>query len=689
MVLTPQFTVSQTDELVVVKIVVPFIRVSAAEIISEGCNFSFYCKPYILKLTFPELLQDGEDAHRAIYDPDDNNGTLTIEMKKQTVGMYFPDLDLITKLIKTRKVTEMTPDVHDIELLHNENFVEGEEEESNTVNDNLLNWTNRNSYGFNGQYRHVFNNLREMMFGVLEVNEPDKYSAKQRYQQRIAQEYTDFDAARYLGDLLDGEQDPLYSQMMEYKPFWIIAWENFQLESQSSEKQLSPEAVRASTPSFVFEEFENEILRNKLKNKEYLLSPGSNDEMELLVNMIDILFALCYDFRMTEGESNNESPANVVRLSRQLSWLDSYLPAEEFMGSEPFDGKAIEKLCLQLITLCMRRVLVYPYLRLWKLGRKILADVARILLLGKRYILKCFLRLFHILERTDSHYLLNKIFVQDYCVWLQSVSDSTVKQLAKAFNNAKNVFEQSEKGKAGKRWVGFHIPELDQFGQTLLKFDQDESSSTEEPDEIPEEFLDYSDIFESSEPELSYLHVSAHVVDESQQESLSAALTESNIESTRAELQAMLLSPSSKASVDTSKQVNRVLIEEVDGNKGQNEDANEEMTFLPRKIEAIGPSSVDSELSMNPSVSEEIQRAMLQHFTQDDSADHSEERAVEEMIFTSLQTELTGERPQPLTEEDVKQLFAAPSSAPTRKSAKTVLIEEISSSTFENTNEEN
>lgn len=46
---TPRFTVSQTEFAVLVCIKVPHIRVGGAETHVDGKEFSFYCKPYLLR----------------------------------------------------------------------------------------------------------------------------------------------------------------------------------------------------------------------------------------------------------------------------------------------------------------------------------------------------------------------------------------------------------------------------------------------------------------------------------------------------------------------------------------------------------------------------------------------------------------------------------------------------------------
>lgn len=46
---TPRFSVSQTHDAVVVCIKVPHVRVGNAETHVDGLEFSFFCKPYLLR----------------------------------------------------------------------------------------------------------------------------------------------------------------------------------------------------------------------------------------------------------------------------------------------------------------------------------------------------------------------------------------------------------------------------------------------------------------------------------------------------------------------------------------------------------------------------------------------------------------------------------------------------------------
>ncbi|CAN0180364.1 unnamed protein product, partial [Discosporangium mesarthrocarpum] len=91
-----------TDELVVVAIRVPHVRVSNAESHVQGREFTFYCKPYLLKLIFPHDLVEDDVRCRAVYDPSMDDGTVTVHLPKAEAGQYFEDLDLTTKLLQPR-----------------------------------------------------------------------------------------------------------------------------------------------------------------------------------------------------------------------------------------------------------------------------------------------------------------------------------------------------------------------------------------------------------------------------------------------------------------------------------------------------------------------------------------------------------------------------------------------------------
>jgi hypothetical protein len=78
---------------------------------------------------------------------------------------------------------------------------------------------------------------------------------------------------------------------------------------------------------------------------------------------------------------------------------------------------------------CLRRALVFPYLRRWDLALLCLTDVAAMYLRGRRVALRSLLRVRNVLARDEARYLLNALFVDDYCGWLQAIPDALLAAL--------------------------------------------------------------------------------------------------------------------------------------------------------------------------------------------------------------------------------------------------------------------
>lgn len=79
----------------------------------------------------------------------------------------------------------------------------------------------------------------------------------------------------------------------------------------------------------------------------------------------------------------------------------------------------------------VRRSLCYPLVRHYGLALAVLADVALLLRLGRTAVLRCLLELRLLVQRGVEHgYLLNRIFVDDYCVWLQQLEPRWLAKLA-------------------------------------------------------------------------------------------------------------------------------------------------------------------------------------------------------------------------------------------------------------------
>ncbi len=242
---------------------------------------------------------------------------------------------------------------------------------------------------------------------------------------------------------------------------------------------------------------------------------GSDEEWALWLGLADLLFAYCYDLRMTGGEPTVESAHNMSRLSCSLSWLEDF--------SQQSDRHISVSDCIKF---SLRRSIVYPYLRVWKLARKVLADVAKLLFLGKRAVLKCLLRIRAVFEHTDTHYLLNKLYVDDYCTWMQQQQQDdtphglhadSLYEFAKEYNSTKSAIEK--RPYQGKELMGFYIPALEQWASDSAdRFCP--SGETDVEATIPAHLLSYeANSHRLHTPDLRYLLPVAETQQEGQRSS--------------------------------------------------------------------------------------------------------------------------------------------------------------------------
>ena len=511
MPVTPVFSLSQDDTYVYITIKVPHIRVSSAEVHADGRDFSFYCKPYLLNLTLPYEVNGDEDERQiAVYNPELDNGTLVAHLPKSIEGQHFPNLDLTTCILNKinsnsigDKKENITPFIEVISSTTNDNNDNNDNNYNNINNNNnndkkdnndinntsssssktdplLLNLCHVRYYGFNNSYCNVLTNLREECMDVIEISDPDKVPMHERRQCRLMTENSLFDPARYLGDLFEAENDPIFISAMDWQPFWEkqggkINDNDDNDDDNNNDDNNNDDDNNDDEYATIFTQSEKQALSTSLRNKEYLVAPGSDEEASLLMGLVDIVFSFCYEARITLSDLSVVSSFNISRLSSTLSWFDSY--------DERRRGPYKDTL-LSVILSCMRRSIIYPYLRLWEYGMKVLGDTSNVFRNGKRCILKCLLKTRHLFEhKGDSHYLLNKLYINDYCVWIQTVADEAIELLSKRLMTV-TAQVQSE----GKGLVGFRLPQLEAWAHDQLLNGQDGGSSI-----IPDHLLEYEE----------------------------------------------------------------------------------------------------------------------------------------------------------------------------------------------------
>ncbi|RMB99024.1 hypothetical protein DUI87_24570 [Hirundo rustica rustica] len=354
------------------------------------------------ELTLPgRIVEDGRE--KASYNADE--GTFTIQLPKEVPGQYFEGLDLLTSLLAPKKSRSAKPLVE--EMAASAELSEENEEEFDWEMEQIPYEESipplQHPYGFGNLRSGVFQRLQDELSDVIDIKDPDQTPAKERRRKRLAAEAAKFEPDHYLADFFE---DEAIKHLLKYKPWWIDAHKKMTaLQGESHQEHDSPAFV-------VFSEEEREQMR-KFTNKSYLLDKRSRHHVYL--GLIDILLAYCYEICVNEGEKNSFSSIHDVLVS---------------FG---------------------RRVLCYPLYRHFELVIRAFSDTVMILQLGKAAVLKCLLDVHKIFRECDPAYILNDLFITDYCIWIQKVKSKKLAALC----------ESLQKTTLSKSHMGLELEELE------------------------------------------------------------------------------------------------------------------------------------------------------------------------------------------------------------------------------------
>jgi hypothetical protein len=125
-----------------------------------------------------------------------------------------------------------------------------------------------------------------------------------------------------------------------------------------------------------------------------------------------------------------ESAFNITRLSSLCCWLEDYnlLFNNEKEKEKDILLKFLKNNIYNTIIFSLRRSLIIPYYRILKISSIILSDITKIFLLGRKIIIKCLLQLHLLFEKnsvSENYFILNKLYINDYIIWLQYYFDTT------------------------------------------------------------------------------------------------------------------------------------------------------------------------------------------------------------------------------------------------------------------------
>ncbi|KAJ2444043.1 hypothetical protein IWW46_002221 [Coemansia sp. RSA 2440] len=390
----PKFSVRQDNDRVYVTIHVAHVRTTSIELDIDGDQLKFSASPYYLRLTFPGKVVEDEDSNAKF---DAGTGDILVTLSKQTPGEHFENLDLLTSLLATRReqanvaTNAARPLIEEIGTVDNSGGIDELLERARIDED--FDWempqqldlgelqVGSAKYGFNQQYTGYLTHVHSTANEINEVVDPDHSTPDSRRQHRIACENAKFDQEYYMENYLNDEDiQPLIKHPL------------------STDTLLDPEFTATEQQTMV-----------NLPSKTLLIS----NKQAVYLGMVDLLFAYSLELRSHLGELTIESAWAIGAVSSTLSNLEQF--------------STLRETCVA----SYRRGLAYTLYRHWDLCERAMDDVRVICQNGRRAILKVFLDLKRVFDEHDVYYVYSKLFLDDYCVWLQvGASDEVLKSLA-------------------------------------------------------------------------------------------------------------------------------------------------------------------------------------------------------------------------------------------------------------------
>jgi protein SHQ1 len=473
MPITPHFLLTQTPTHVQLEIRVPHVRVSAESIqvvVDDEQVLHFSSPPYLLILHFaPRCFHESAAESCATYEPTIADGTIRLALQKDRPGEW-ENLDLLGHLTRPR-ATAGTTGARWLREVQEVAATEEAESGSAIMEEDAA--LPAACYGFLRMYHGIYTDLTRdgLAKEMLEVPWTDNSTLLQRNAQeyrverrsmRREMEEEKFDPDRYAQDM-DVADDYVYQCAMSFDPHW---------KASSSDALVSQLAVLSLKEASFFTDNE----RQQLVSLPYPLLPKSisDDEAEgLLAGLIDLLFAYVYDHLTTAGDATVESAWTISTISASLAWLDEWL--DDDTGALAAVGQS-----------CLRRCLIYPYLRSYDFSQHCLQQVGLILGQGLRCVVRCLLQMRTILDQSELFYLGNKLFVDPYLTWLQRETQRIEQLLSRTSAEWETLIHRS--------WTRAHLGlDLENLERRVLdELSPQDANSSESEEESEEEDSDES-----------------------------------------------------------------------------------------------------------------------------------------------------------------------------------------------------
>lgn len=144
-----------------------------------------------------------------------------------------------------------------------------------------------------------------------------------------------------------------------------------------------------------------------------LATAGQTHDLYLI--LISLLFSYAYDSRTTQHDPTPESAWTICSLTPAITALDP----PRSLGGRDNHTFTTDDLLSALIP-SYRRSLAFPLYRSFILAEACRKDAADFLAKGKRTVVRCLLEMKHILDHHEVYYVYSKIWLDDFCVWVQA-----------------------------------------------------------------------------------------------------------------------------------------------------------------------------------------------------------------------------------------------------------------------------
>ena len=424
--ITPLFRLSQDNEFITLTAKLKYVKFSDFDYFIDNNTFRFSLKPYFLKITLSHPLSADSPKNQFVYNIEEQ--ILICKIQKAEIGAHFENLDLISTLFDN-PTTPSAPIANKIEEVstnsNNSTLCKINVQNANELNEYLFNIYSQPEisnltlldskenffYGFNNQFSDVFDKRAEDAVEICDLN-PKKVPLKFRYLAMLEKENNDFNKERYVYDLyLDGDNED-------------FADDNFKnILSLSNEKFI--DSIKRKENEMPYTEKEMQILTSINKTKISFIESNTFSPFKFYLQIVDILFAYLYDCLMTEYEHSSESGWTINKLSSVLSCFVDY-DKNFYSQSKEISFSILDELIKHTLIAAYRRVLTYPLYRNVKLCEKIKKEICDVLSLGRFSIVKCFLQIRMIFERSEPRYLLNVLYIDPFLKWIQFDSEDKI-----------------------------------------------------------------------------------------------------------------------------------------------------------------------------------------------------------------------------------------------------------------------